>query len=413
MVLRAQSPRDPLPIRFTYPLSLITEYASGMVSYGFIHACINFALFAIFLLLMVSWRLRSLKFLQQLPPTSDHPLVSVIIPALNEAQNIEEALSSILALDYPNLEIVVVNDRSTDRTGEILKRMGRENPKLKVVDVMELPPGWLGKNHALAKGAAMAKGEYLLFTDADVVMAPSTMSRAIGRMLEEQLDHLTIWFGWKPPTTALRMLFNFFNIIFALYCQPWKAKDPKSRSHIGIGAFNLVRRTAYQAVGTHQTIAMRPDDDVKLGKLMKLHGYRQELVMGKDMVTVEWYATLREAVSGFEKNSFAVLDYSLPILCGGTLMILGGFVVPFIMLFFSSGPALWMNMCVVAVFALICLLNAHIHGSRFFPSILGIAPGALMFIYLQWRSAIIIYRNNGINWRGTHYPLDELRANRI
>jgi cellulose synthase/poly-beta-1,6-N-acetylglucosamine synthase-like glycosyltransferase len=383
-----------------------------MADYGFIHACINLSIFATFLLLMLSWRLQ-LKFLNELPPTSDYPPVSVIIPALNEARNIEQALSSVLAMDYPNLEVIVVNDRSTDRTGEILARMGSENAMLKVVNVMELPPGWLGKNHALAKGASLAEGEYLLFTDADVVMAPSTLSRAIGRMLEGKLDHLTIWFGWKPPSTALRMFFNVFNIIFALYCQPWKVKDPKSRCHIGIGAFNLVRRTAYEAAGTHKTIAMRPDDDVKLGKLMKLYGFRQELVMGKDMVTVEWYATFRELVKGFEKNSFAVLDYSLPMLCAGTCALVGGFVVPFIMLFISSGPTLWTNMAVVAVFALICLLNTDLHGSRFFPSILGIAPGALIFIYFQWRSAMITYMNNGINWRGTHYPLDELRANRI
>src|SRR3569832_996684 len=134
---------------------------------------------------------KSIRSLRALPPlTGPLPRVSIVIPARNEERNLEEALRSILALDYDNLEIDVVDDRSTDRTGEILDRMAAAEPRLRIVHVRELPPGWLGKNHALWLGAEKATGEYLLFTDADIVMDPSTLRRAVGLMLSDGLDHL-------------------------------------------------------------------------------------------------------------------------------------------------------------------------------------------------------------------------------
>src|SRR5215210_3285113 len=139
---------------------------------------------------------RSIRRLRDVPPLGGpRPRVSIIIPARNEERNVEEALRSVLALDYDNLEIEVVDDRSTDRTGEILDRMAAAEPRLRIVHVRELPAGWLGKNHALWLGAAKATGEYLLFTDADIVMDPSALRRAVGAMHKadggDGLDHLT------------------------------------------------------------------------------------------------------------------------------------------------------------------------------------------------------------------------------
>ncbi|PYQ54946.1 MAG: hypothetical protein DMF53_28775 [Acidobacteria bacterium] len=145
---------------------------------------------------------RSIRALRDLPPLAGPlPRVSIIIPARNEERNLEEALRSILALDYDNLEIDVVDDRSTDRTGEILDRMATADPRLRIVHVRELPPGWLGKNHALWLGAEKATGEFLLFTDADVVMAPSILRRAVGALVADRLDHLT-----AAPERAVRIV---------------------------------------------------------------------------------------------------------------------------------------------------------------------------------------------------------------
>ena len=128
------------------------------------------------------------------------PSVSVIIPACDEEQGIASALTSVLTLDYPNLEIIVLNDRSSDATPQILDRMAAEDPRLRVIHISELPAGWLGKNHALHLGAAQAKGEYLLFTDADVHMAPDTLRRAAARMQVHQLDQLCLIFRMTAPS---------------------------------------------------------------------------------------------------------------------------------------------------------------------------------------------------------------------
>src|SRR5947199_2314204 len=225
---------------------------------------------------------RSIRSLRDLPPLAGPlPRVSIIIPARNEERNLEEALRSILALDYDNLEIDVVDDRSTDRTGEILDRLAAVEPRLRVVHVRELPPGWLGKNHALWLGAEKATGDFLLFTDADVVFEPSALRRAVGAMVSDGLDHLTASPEIARPSVLFELFIGAFSLFFALFTKPWKVRDPRSPHHVGIGAFNLVRAAAYRAAGGHRAIAMRPDDDLKLGKLLKTRGFRSELVFGQ------------------------------------------------------------------------------------------------------------------------------------
>ena len=237
---------------------------------------------------------RSTAYLKDAPCYSGPhpPKVSIIIPARNEAKKIAEALQSVLKQDYPNLEFIVLNDRSTDNTATILAGMAARDPRLRVENVSELPAGWLGKNYALHRGAERASGELLLFTDADVVMNPTAVSRAVHYLQANRLDHLAVMPAVHMPTLALRLFCSAFGVFFSAYMRQWKAKDPRSPRFIGVGAFNLVAHDAYRAIGTHQAIAMRPDDDIKLGKLLKKAGYRQELVLGMGMLVVEWYSSL-------------------------------------------------------------------------------------------------------------------------
>ncbi|MFP5286679.1 MAG: glycosyltransferase family 2 protein, partial [Thermoanaerobaculia bacterium] len=282
---------------------------------------------------------RSIRFLKDVPPLAgEHPRVSIVIPARNEERNLEEALRSVLAQDYPNLEFVVVDDRSTDRTGEILDRMAAADPRLRVVHVTGLPPGWLGKNHALHLGSEGASGDHLLFTDADVVLAPSTVSRAVGFLEREGLDHVTVSPEVERPSLLFEMFIGAFSFFFALFVKPWKARDPKSGKHVGIGAFNLVRAASWRAAGGHRAIALRPDDDLKLGKLLKKNGFRQEFLFGQGLVRVEWYASVRELIHGTTKNSFAAVDYSLPVVIASTVSQLSLNVWPFLGLFLTAGP---------------------------------------------------------------------------
>ena len=357
---------------------------------------------------------RRIRFLKDVQPlaSSDVPKVSVIIPACNEERNIEEALQSILHQDYANLEILVINDRSIDSTGERLNRLALSYPQLRVFHLTELPLGWLGKNHALHYGAQQASGEILLFTDADIVMQPSVIRRAVHYLLAENLDHLTISMEIRMPGVLLGMFTLAFGIFFSMYSRYWRAGQPRSRAHVGIGGFNMVGAKVYRKIGGHSKIAMRPDDDMKLGKLIKQSGFRQEFLFGLEMMQVEWYASLAEAVRGLEKNSFAGIDYSVLKLTGSTLLLFALNVLPFLVIPFTHGATQIINIATSIFILLFCAYGAAFHNLKRWYAI-GFPLVTLIFIFIMWRSALLALRNDGINWRGTHYALAALKANRF
>lgn len=355
--------------------------------------------------------MRLLRDVQPLPD-ADLPLVSVVVGARDEERNIREAMNSMLAQDLPRFELVVVDDRSTDRTGEILEAISAADPRLRVAHVAELPKGWLGKNHALEVGAATASGELILFTDADIVMAPDTVRRAASYFVRERLDHLTLAPRLDMPGFLLKGFGVLFGICFLLFSRPWKARDPRSSSHVGIGAFNMVRASSYRRVGTHRAIAMRPDDDMKLGKIFKKNGFRQDILVGVDHVSVEWYRTIPEAIRGLRKNGFAGLDYRISMVILATVMQLVCFIFPFVALFITTGPTR-------LLFALAVALMLGIYGGAAREQRAAVWGGiaipllSLLFIAVVWNATIYALVHRGIEWRGTHYPLDELRANRV
>ena len=351
---------------------------------------------------------RAIRHLRDQEPVKSGPKVSVIVSARNEARKIEPALRSLLQLDYPNIEFSVVNDRSTDETGAILDRFSG----IKVVHIRELPKGWLGKNHAQQTGAEHATGELLLFTDADVHMESSVISRAVGCMQASRLDHLALAPQVTMPGTLLEMFAGTFTIMFGIYAKPWKAPDPKSARHIGIGAFNLIRADVYRAIGGHAKIAMRPDDDMKLGKLVKMAGGRQEMLMGDGLLTVEWYSSVHELMHGLEKNSFAGVEYNLALLVAATIAQLVAFVWPVTALFVTTAATWWLNVAILAVTALFYAGNAREHGLKRWHCV-GFPLMCVLFLLILWRATLKTLINDGIDWRGTHYSLAELKANKI
>jgi glycosyltransferase involved in cell wall biosynthesis len=357
---------------------------------------------------------RSMRHIETLPPFagSDPPKVSVIVAARDESRKIEPGLRSLLAQDYPNIEWIVVDDRSTDETPAILDRMTKEDGRLHGLHVTELPPGWLGKTHALQRGADRAAGEFLVFTDADVIMERSVISRAVAYARQEHLDHVAIAPQARMPGVFLNMFGGAFALFFGLYAQPWKARDPKSRRHIGIGAFNLVRAEVYRAVNGHKPIAMRPDDDMKLGKLIKNHGFRQEMLLGDGLITVEWYSSVGELIRGLEKNSFAGLEYNLPAVVAGGLAQLAVFDWPIVALAVTRGATWWLNLAIVGLLLALYADNAGCHGMKRWHCV-GLPVAAFLFVCIIWRATLITLVNDGIDWRGTHYSLRELKANRI
>ncbi|MCU0758691.1 MAG: glycosyltransferase family 2 protein [Steroidobacteraceae bacterium] len=340
------------------------------------------------------------------------PRVSVIVPALNEARGIEAALQSLLAQDYPELEILVVDDRSTDATPLILARLAAAQPRLKVATVRELPDGWLGKNHANWLGAREASGELLLFTDADVVMAPDAIARAVGYLSRGHWDHLAIAPRVTLPGGVLSQFTLYFGLLFSLYARPWAARDPSSRAHVGIGAFNLVRRDIYLGAGGHERLRLRPDDDMKLGKLLKLHGARQDFLNGNGVLEVEWYGSWREVRDGLMKNLFAGVEYRVTTTVAGSLAQLAVFAgPPLALLAGSGGPyAALLNALSCTLLLALGACCAPRFGTRPWGGLL-LPMFAAFGAWLMWRSMLLALLRGGIDWRGTRYPLAMLRRN--
>ena len=356
----------------------------------------------------------SIPFLNEveLPPGFSGPCVSVIVAARNEESMIRPALLSLLGQDYPSMEVIVVNDRSGDGTGAILREVSRQHSALRTLTVDRLPEGWLGKNHALEMGFRGASGELLLFTDADVVMHPSTLSKAVHYLQQRDRDHLTVGPDVTLPGIWLKMFVAAFAFFFFTFLRPWKAKDPTSSSYVGIGAFNLVRREAHRKIGTHQAIRMRPDDDIKLGKLIKRAGFSQEFLFGKGMLEVAWYSSLGELVEGLMKNMFAGVDYRISAVLGISLLQFLLCVWPFLGCFLTEGWTRLLNLALVALVGLFFWAEARFSNLPRWV-VLGFPMMVLLGIYIHWRAMLLTFFRRGIVWRGTHYPLEQLKANKV
>lgn len=357
---------------------------------------------------------RSMRFLRDvsvaLPPRP--PRVAVIIAARNEELNIETALESLLVQDYPDYEVIVIDDRSTDATPQILARVQARNAALKVVRIDSLPDGWLGKNHALERGAEQATGEILIFADADVVMRADSVRRAVAHALAAARDHLAITPEMIAPGIMLGMFMSAFTMFFSLFARPWQASDPRSKCFIGIGAFNLVRAGVYRAVGGHARIAMRPDDDIKLGKIIKNAGFSQEMLFGRGQLGVEWYPSVGALARGLEKNTLAGVDYRVASILIGAVVQIVLFVWPFLALAFTTGAVFALNAAACLLLFAACVDQTRYVGvSRWHAA--GLPLATVLFIGILLRATYVTLRDDGINWRGTHYPLAALKANRV
>lgn len=357
---------------------------------------------------------RRVRALREVAPCAGNnlPRVSIVVPARNEQRNIREALQSLLDLEYPDYELIVVDDRSEDATGRILDEMAASSPRLKVIHIDDLPQGWLGKNHALWVGSRRASGDLLLFTDADIVMEPTVLTRAVAFMEQNRLDHLAATPSMHMPTTFLSMFGASFIIYFSLFSRPWKARDPGSRCHIGIGAFNLVRAVTYRLVGGHETIRLRPDDDIKLGKIIKKAGFRQDVAYAPEFLKVEWYSSVSEVIYGLEKNAFSGADYNIPLVLSGCLIHVMGSIWPFPAIFLTGGVTRIIYLVIVALLVLVFADCARFHRAKAW-YVLGYPVTTALFIYILLRTMLLNLVQGGIYWRGTFYPLKDLKANRV
>lgn len=363
---------------------------------------------------------RVLELVRQLPGAEDTavralPHLSVIVPARDEEPGLKEALGTLLGQDYPGpLEIVLVDDRSTDGTARVMEGLAAGRDDVAVMRTKELPSGWLGKNHAIHSGASRARGGWLLFTDADVRFAPNALSRAVRHAERTGLHHLTMIPGLVLPGYWLQSFVAFFYAAFLVHRGYYKANIPGSRTGVGIGAFNHIRRDAYEKVGGYSALRERPDDDLTLGVRMKRFGLSQELRLGQDLLSVQWYGSVGEMLRGVEKNVFAALDYSLPTTLGYVLALPPLMVGPFVAAAFSRSRVrrtLYLASA-AAQLATFALANRHL-GPRALWLALGYPVCALVFVYAIARSAALVLARGGVWWRGTFYPSSLLENTEI
>ena len=376
----------------------------GILLFGFI------AFFWILHGLRVAYGLLHLPWIKDFAPVTDAdcPRISLVFAARDEEEKLPAALATLGAIDYPHLEIVAVDDRSQDATGAILDQFARTHDRFRAVHVAALPVGWLGKPHALQKAYESSTGEWLLFTDADVRFAPDVLRRAVAVAGQRNLDHLTLFGDVEMVGFWETVLITFFGLAFHIATDPYRVSNPHSRAYVGIGAFQLIKRSAYEACGMHRRLAMEVVDDMKLGKLVKQAGLRSGVGVAQESVVVRWHAGLGNLIRGVTKNFFAGVGYRLPFVIVAIAGLLAMNVAPFLGVIWGHG---WVR--VLAGIAVAIALGFH----AAVDIVMRVSPlyalthplGAVLFSYMLLRSTVVTLWHGGVTWRGTFYPLEELR----
>ncbi len=344
-----------------------------------------------------------------------NPRVSVIVPACNEADNIEQTLLQLLVLDYDNYEIIAVDDRSTDRTGAIMDHIAataEPKQRLRVIHVDELPSGWMGKTHAMWTASLQADGEWLLFTDADVLFKPDALRRALACAETEGADHLVMFPYMIMKRPGEKMMIAFFQMLFVFGHRPWKVADPDTKDHMGVGAFNLIRRPVYDAIGTYQRLRMEVLDDMKLGKVVKNAGYAQRTAFGGDLISIRWAKGAMGVVRNLTKNFFALMSFQWPRALLSCLGLAFLNLMPFIGVGLAYG---WARLpYAVAMLAMFLIYGGMSLKSAIPPYYFLLHPiSTLLFVYTMLRSMLLTLGRGGVVWRGTFYPLAELKKGMV
>lgn len=363
------------------------------------------------LLLML---IRTSRHVRSLPTESDseHPLVSVICPARDEADELESAMRSRLADPSTDMEFILVDDRSTDTTGTIMDRLAQEDPRVRVLHLTDLPDGWLGKVHAQHKAMELAEGEWILFSDADVHLKPGLVSSAMAWARDQDADHVALIPRITEGPLLMRMCLAMMMIVLVAATKLWKANDDEADRAMGVGAFNLVKRSSLEKAGGMAPLRMEIADDVGLGTIIRESGGRSRLGVANDRLSVVWYRSTRDFLQGMEKGAAkargrtGLLFRSLMILVV-TLILL----IPFGMLpLWSLLPK---TVCILALIGcLIAIATGIISALRFslpwiWTSILPIS--LLLTLFVGQRSFWLAIVRGDVRWRGDTHTLDSAR----
>jgi glycosyltransferase involved in cell wall biosynthesis len=334
---------------------------------------------------------------------------SVVIAARDEEARIEQTIRHLLAQRGVEAEFIVVDDRSTDRTNEILQRLAQQDARVHVKRVDVLPDGWLGKCHACHVGASTATGDWILFTDADCWLKPDVIARAVRLAERDGADHVTVTPGTRLESLGARA----WHLLFLTSLLNWFSRVNRDRpkSYLGLGAFNLLRTAAYRQCGGYEALRLTVLDDVKLGLLVRRAGKRTRAFLGVDDVECHWGNTVRSMVKIMEKNCFAAVDFRLELSLGGSAAMILVFAI--LLVGFLSGTV---SGLVAGLSPLSLILPAAILAKRIgwsWPCAVYVPFMFPVFFYALLNSTVLTLRQGGIRWRDTFYPLDTLRAGNV
>jgi len=348
------------------------------------------------------------------PPAS--PLISVCIPARNEERNIRACVEAVLKQDYPNLEVIVLDDRSTDATFCILTDLAARDSRLRPISGSDLPSGWAGKPHALHQASAAARGEWLCFIDADTFLQPSALSSTYVKALETDADMFTIMtfqiLGSFWERTVMPLVMTALSVGFS----PRKVNNPKRRDAIANGQFILLKRSVYDAIGGHAGVKDSIVEDKVISQQVKWNGYRLIVADGTKVAQTRMYTSLPEMWEGWTKNIYLGLRDQAGLLWLGAF---GAFLAFMSSLFLPLWPllgmigylngggrmALTVTAEALALWAYLIFVRAQIarrmNISRGYAltTPLGAAVFAAMMIVSMWK----VISGKGVTWKGRTY----------
>ena len=338
------------------------------------------------------------------------PKLSIIIPACNEEQHIEQAAKTILSQDYPNLEIVLVNDRSTDNTGDIINQLALNDDRITAVHIKTLPKNWLGKVNALSEGKKHVTGDWMLITDADIHYKPGVLRKAVSYVLDKKIDHLALMPNVEMNSFGLEMAINTFGLVFLLTTRAAMINKPNSKHAIGVGAFNLVKTEVFNKTPGFEWLRMEPVDDMGVGLMMSNVGAQTHFALADKDLSLGWYHSIAEMFKGLEKNLFgAGPGYSVIKLFTQIAPLWGLVAAPFLA-FYSDNVWLWsLATTAVVLYFIFSIFFVRRKRTETFSLLLFPVGLILISLMMMW-AAFRCVKNGGIDWRGTHYSTAELRA---
>lgn len=354
------------------------------------------------------------------PPAAGAPLISICIPARDEEQNIRNCVRAILGQDYPNIEVIVLDDRSTDATPGILRQLAVQNDKLNIVSGSDPPEGWAGKPHALFQAAAIAHGEWLCFVDADTFLKPNCLSACYTRAIETKADLFTTMnqqiLGSFWEKVVMPLVMTALSVGFS----PRKVNDPSRRDAVANGQFILIKRTVYDSIGGHQRVKDQIVEDKAIAEQVKWNGYRLIVADGMQVLNTRMYTSLPTMWEGWTKNIYLGLrDHPAMLLLGAfgaTLALIAALFLPIwpvIGAFWYLKGGGWLGIVVIlqalTVWCVLIFMRARVANKMNISAWYATTTplGAGVFAAIMLTSAWKILSGQGVTWRGRKYHFDK------